>query len=64
VTNFVALPGVKATVMATEFKTKPRTVIICLGSKTDYSWFKMNPRSQKRLVVAVTIVSQSGKVPP
>ena len=31
VTNFVAFSGVKATVMVTEFKTKPRKVITCLS---------------------------------
>ena len=37
VTNYVALPGVRATVMATEFKTNPRKVVIFLGSKTYFS---------------------------
>ena len=63
VTNFVASSDVKATVKVTELKTKPIKVLSCLGSKTDFSWFKMKPRSVKSLVVTATLVLQSEKVP-
>ena len=56
VTNFEAFSGVKATVKVTQFKTKLRKVISHFGSKTDFSWFKMKPRSVKSLVETATLV--------
>ena len=35
----------------TNFVAFSRKVITCYGSKTDFSWFKMKPRSVKSLVV-------------
>ena len=57
--KFSALSGVSLIVIFTEFNSKPKNDISCVGTKTDFSWCTVNPNLSTSNTVSLMFSKQS-----